>query len=358
MKAATRSVSAYSLQSRQQQERLPMRRNRPGERRLVTGILPAALVLGISVQGIVGCAPGDDSAAHGSPSSAGGNFALGAAGPQVEALYQYLRTYGYFSNDDLQRSYPMWRPVVATPPARTDVFDAHMEEAIRAFQLNTGLAQTGIADEATRKRMAQPRCSFPDGVAALDRSNKWDLSNHGSWGKSNLTWKLVNTDGDLSVTAVRNLIQGALSQWSVPSAYSFTEVTGTGSADILITFEAFTANGHPDPDGLASTAFISGGGDVKLMAAVGAWVGLAQGVNVLIVSAIAGGFLAVGYMLIHKQVFETLRNTAELARHHLTSGFEPHPLLNVQQAGTLRLPYGLAVAIGTFYCVGNAFWWR
>jgi hypothetical protein len=139
-----------------------------------------------------------------------------------------------------------------------------MEEAIRAFQLNTGLAQTGIADEATRKRMAQPRCSFPDGVAALDRSNKWDLSNHGSWGKSNLTWKLVNTDGDLSVTAVRNLIQGALSQWSVPSAYSFTEVTGTGSADILITFEAFTANGHPDPDGLASTAFISGGGDVKL----------------------------------------------------------------------------------------------
>jgi len=101
-----------------------------------------------------------------------------------------------------------------------------------------------------------------------------------------------------------------------------------------------------------------GGGDVKLMAAVGAWVGFAQGVNLLIVSAIAGGLLAAGYMLIHKQVFETLWNTVELARHHLTSGFEPHPLLNVRQTGTLRLPYGLAVAIGTFYCVGNAFWWR
>jgi prepilin peptidase CpaA len=101
-----------------------------------------------------------------------------------------------------------------------------------------------------------------------------------------------------------------------------------------------------------------GGGDVKLMAAVGAWAGLAQGVNVLIVSAIAGGFLAAGYILIQKQVFETLRNTMELASHHLTSGFEPHPLLNVRREGTLRLPYGLAVAIGTFYCVGNAFWWR
>jgi prepilin peptidase CpaA len=101
-----------------------------------------------------------------------------------------------------------------------------------------------------------------------------------------------------------------------------------------------------------------GGGDVKLMAAVGAWAGLAQGLNVLIVSAIAGGFLAAGYILIQKQVFETLRNTMELASHHLTSGFEPHPLLNVRREGTLRLPYGLAVAIGTFYCVGNAFWWR
>ena len=101
-----------------------------------------------------------------------------------------------------------------------------------------------------------------------------------------------------------------------------------------------------------------GGGDVKLMAAVGAWVGFAQVGFLLIVSAIAGGLLAAGYMLVHKQDFETLRNMVELVRHHLTAGFEPHPTLNVQQAGTLRLPYGLAIAIGTFYCVGNAFWWR
>ena len=101
-----------------------------------------------------------------------------------------------------------------------------------------------------------------------------------------------------------------------------------------------------------------GGGDVKLMAAVGAWVGLDQVGIFLMVSALAGGLLAAGYMLVHKQVFKTLRNTVELLRHHLTTGIEPHPILNVQQAGTLRLPYGVAIAIGTFYCVGNAFWWR
>jgi len=101
-----------------------------------------------------------------------------------------------------------------------------------------------------------------------------------------------------------------------------------------------------------------GGGDVKLMAAVGAWVGLAQVGILLVVSAIAGGLLAAGYVLVHKKMFESLRNVAELVRHHLTEGFAPHPTLNVRQAGTLRLPYGLAIAIGTFYCVGNAFWWR
>jgi len=101
-----------------------------------------------------------------------------------------------------------------------------------------------------------------------------------------------------------------------------------------------------------------GGGDVKLIAAVGAWVGLAQVGILLIMSAIAGGLLAVGYALVHKRMLESLRNVVELVRHHLTEGLAPHPTLNVQQAGTLRLPYGLAIAIGTFYCVGNAFWWR
>ncbi len=68
--------------------------------------------------------------------------------------------------------------------------------------------------------------------------------------------------------------------------------------------------------------------------------------------------LAVGYMVMHRQVRETLLNTLELVRHHATAGLKPHPVLNVQQAGTLRLPYGLAIAIGTLYCVGNVFWWR
>ena len=76
-----------------------------------------------------------------------------------------------------------------------------------------------------------------------------------------------------------------------------------------------------------------GGGDVKLMAAVGAWVGLAQVGTVLIVSAIAGGLLAVGYVLVHKRMWESLRNMLELLRHHLTEGLQPHPDFERPAAG-------------------------
>jgi len=63
-------------------------------------------------------------------------------------------------------------------------------------------------------------------------------------------------------------------------------------------------------------------------------------------------------MVMHRRVRDTILNTVELVRHHTSEGFQPHPVLNVQQQGTMRLPYGLAIAIGTLYCVGNAFWWR
>jgi prepilin peptidase CpaA len=98
-----------------------------------------------------------------------------------------------------------------------------------------------------------------------------------------------------------------------------------------------------------------GAGDVKLMAAVGAWAGGSRTLTVLVGAAIAGGVLAIGYMIFYRRVGTTLRNVAELVRHHATSGIRPHPQLNVREGDALRIPYGLAVAIGTLYCFGNAF---
>lgn len=100
-----------------------------------------------------------------------------------------------------------------------------------------------------------------------------------------------------------------------------------------------------------------GGGDVKLMAAVSAWAGAEQTIMILIATAIAGGIIGLGYMIFRGKVLRTLANTFELLRHHLTSGLRPHPELNIHEPGTLRIPYALAIAIGTLYCLGKTIAW-
>ncbi len=98
-----------------------------------------------------------------------------------------------------------------------------------------------------------------------------------------------------------------------------------------------------------------GAGDVKLMAAVGVWSGLRHLAVVMLASALAGGILALGYMLIRRKGFRTLKNLGQLFRHHLASGFSPHPEINLQNPQAIRIPYALAIAAGTFYAFGLTF---
>jgi prepilin peptidase CpaA len=97
-----------------------------------------------------------------------------------------------------------------------------------------------------------------------------------------------------------------------------------------------------------------GAGDVKMMAAVGAWVGPHGTLRVLIATALAGGVLAVVYMVFYKRVGSTFRNVFVLLRFHLLSGVRPHPELNLQAPATIRVPYGLAIAVGTLYLLISA----
>lgn len=101
-----------------------------------------------------------------------------------------------------------------------------------------------------------------------------------------------------------------------------------------------------------------GGGDVKLMASVAAWAGIGQVVAILLASAIAGGALAIAYMIAGRRVRRTLLNSMQLAGHHLTSGLQPHPTLNIREQDTMRAPFGVAIGMGTVFCACNALWWR
>ena len=66
-----------------------------------------------------------------------------------------------------------------------------------------------------------------------------------------------------------------------------------------------------------------GGGDVKLMAAVSAWLGIGHAVVFILATAIAGGLLALGYLALRKQTGEALSKMARTIRFHLAVGLRP-----------------------------------
>jgi prepilin peptidase CpaA len=101
-----------------------------------------------------------------------------------------------------------------------------------------------------------------------------------------------------------------------------------------------------------------GGGDLKMMTAIGAWAGDTHILTVLIAIGLAGGVLALTSVVLNRNTFQTVRNALRLIAYRFTSGLQPHPDLNVQAHGSRRIPFGLAIAIGTVFCAANANWWR
>ena len=96
-----------------------------------------------------------------------------------------------------------------------------------------------------------------------------------------------------------------------------------------------------------------GGGDVKLMAALGSLLGAYAILNVFLYTTIAGGLLAMGIALYHKEGFDTLRRT-----WHLAKGLFIYRAPAIMEAGpsqAVTVPYGLAIAVGTltYLIAGN-----
>ncbi len=98
-----------------------------------------------------------------------------------------------------------------------------------------------------------------------------------------------------------------------------------------------------------------GGGDVKLLTAVGAFLGLGNVLPALAAIAIAGGVMAAGLMLVRRGLFrQTLANLhtifLTLSRRTFTgwkSGEANQALLTLDTPGAISLPYAVAIAAGT-----------
>ncbi len=96
-----------------------------------------------------------------------------------------------------------------------------------------------------------------------------------------------------------------------------------------------------------------GAGDVKLMAAVGAFAGPSKAVEIALYSAIAGGILAFIIAVYKGRLRRTLTNLMDLLRFHAAVGPEVHPTLNVENPEALRFAYGVAILAGTCFVFVN-----
>lgn len=124
-----------------------------------------------------------------------------------------------------------------------------------------------------------------------------------------------------------NLATGGWSQaaWSVAGA----------TAGIAVFFPFFAVGGL-------------GAGDVKLLAALGAWLGPAAAVWTGLYGAVAGGVLAVGVALHRRYAREAFRNLAALLQSWRATGLRPVDGLTLKTSKGPRLPYALPITAGLF----------
>ena len=90
-----------------------------------------------------------------------------------------------------------------------------------------------------------------------------------------------------------------------------------------------------------------GAGDVKLLAAVGAWLGPAQVFWVALITSMVGGVLGLVVALAHGYAGKAFRNVLTLVMYWRVVGPRPLPSLTLEGARGPRLAYAIPIAIGT-----------
>jgi prepilin peptidase CpaA len=89
-----------------------------------------------------------------------------------------------------------------------------------------------------------------------------------------------------------------------------------------------------------------GAGDVKLLAALAAWLGPAESVWLAIFAAAAGGVLGLVVALAQGYLRTALSNLWLMLMHWRTQGLGPVPGLTLADASSPRLAYAIPITIG------------
>jgi len=99
-----------------------------------------------------------------------------------------------------------------------------------------------------------------------------------------------------------------------------------------------------------------GAGDWKLMGGLGSLVGPWMLLFVLLASIFVVGFMALLLIFQTKRVRETLQNIVALVKGFFVFGLRANPQISLDNPGLLKLPFGVAAAVGTLICFVAAHW--
>ena len=97
-----------------------------------------------------------------------------------------------------------------------------------------------------------------------------------------------------------------------------------------------------------------GGGDVKLLAALGAWLGPSMVLWIAAYAAIAGGVFALVVSARHGYTRQAFSNVWGLLSYWRVMGVKTHPGLTLDATSAPRLPYAVPMAAG----LGITLWLR
>jgi prepilin peptidase CpaA len=90
-----------------------------------------------------------------------------------------------------------------------------------------------------------------------------------------------------------------------------------------------------------------GMGDLKLCAAVGAWIGPGQLVIALVTTGLVGGLMALVWAFAGGFARELFFGTGDLILGIPKRGLRRHPTLTLENPSSRKMPYAPAIAIGT-----------
>jgi prepilin peptidase CpaA len=93
-----------------------------------------------------------------------------------------------------------------------------------------------------------------------------------------------------------------------------------------------------------------GGGDVKLMAAIGALAGPKDWFTIFVLASLLGGMFAIGLLFLRNSMGTTFHNIRHIITNlvRMRAPFATNPDLDISSPKAITMPHGVAIAAGTF----------